>query len=221
MDHPSNIFCSGDTTRKGFQFVQHPVRKALTHRFVKDSVQILDGDDLAGLFIDGARDTDLNPIVVSMTVAIGALSENSLVLGIFQRLGAQDVCGWKRVPARQDRSRLGLRDVHEQIRILVQPNPIEHRSRKRISQDPKNDLGEILRRRRRLFEVLGIAIQISMVEALHDLSVQDLLEICQIDHHARDPVRLAPQGDLEPVVVPMLPGCRAEPTAILLLRKVL
>jgi hypothetical protein len=58
-----------------------------------------------------------------------------------------------------------------------------------------------------------------VIEAGHDLAVEDLLEVLEVDHHARHRVRLAAQRHLEVIVVAVLRRLGAEQAAILRLRQ--
>ena len=66
----------------------------------------------------------------------------------------------------------------------------------------------------------GVVIQIPMIEATHDLPLQQIVQILQIQDHTGDRIGFPADGDLQPVVVPVPGGAASEAPAILLLGEI-
>jgi len=85
-----------------------------------------------------------------------------------------------------------------------------------VEQEALDHAREVLRRGRLLLEERGVGVQVAVVEAVHDLAIEDRLEILEVEDHPRDGIRLSPEGHLEPVVVPVALGIATEPLGVLL-----
>lgn len=51
-----------------------------------------------------------------------------------------------------------------------------------------------------------VLVQVLVVQGVHDGDINGLLQVCQIQDHARSRVRGSPDGHLERVVVPVAVG---------------
>ncbi len=83
------------------------------------------------------------------------------------------------------------------------------------NQELVNDDREILGGGGRLFEVGSVVVEVLVIEAGHDLSLQYVLQLAEVDDHSGDGIRIAPERHLQTVVVPVALGLEAESLSVL------
>ena len=103
----------------------------------------------------------------------------------------------------------------------MEPNTVEQAFGQSLIEQRKDQRRKILGRRGDSNEVVGIEVQILVVEARHDLVFRHFLDLREIDHHASRFIGFTLYRNFQPIVVPMTIGSATETLPVLLLAQIL